>query len=86
MVMEMMGPSLECLFKFCKRRFSVKTTLMLIDNLVQRIEIVHQCNFIHRDIKPDNFLIGLGKKQSTIFVIDFGLSKRFRDPRTGDHI
>ena len=41
---------------------------------------------MHRDIKPDNFLIGIGKKQHYVYVIDFGLAKRFRDPKTGEHI
>ena len=41
---------------------------------------------MHRDIKPDNLLIGIGKKQHYVYVIDFGLAKRFRDPKTGEHI
>jgi len=41
---------------------------------------------LHRDIKPDNFLIGIGKKQHYVYIIDFGLAKRFRDPKTGEHI
>lgn len=37
-------------------------------------------------MKPENFLVGLGKKIRNIFTIDFGLSKRYRDPKTHEHI
>ena len=47
---------------------------------------MHSKNFIHRDIKPENFLIGRGKKADTVYVIDFGLSKKYKDSRTGEHI
>jgi serine/threonine protein kinase len=43
---------------------------------------MHNKNFIHRDMKPDNFLVGKGNKQDMINMIDFGLAKRYRDPKT----
>lgn len=86
MVMDLLGPSLEDLFSFSKRKHSLKTVLMLADQMINRIEYVHAKNLIHRDIKPDNFTIGLGKRANQVHVIDFGLAKKFRDPRTQQHI
>lgn len=60
MAMELMGPSLIDLFQFCGFKFSLKTTVMLAYQLVCRMEQMHDKNFVHRDIKPDNFLMGLG--------------------------
>ena len=50
------------------------------------MEYIHSKNFIHRDVKPDNFLMGLGKKGNLVYIIDFGLAKKYRDARTHQHI
>ena len=59
---------------------------MIADQMITRLEYMHNNNFIHRDMKPDNFLMGVKGKANTVYMIDFGLSKRYRDPKTGQHI
>lgn len=59
---------------------------MLADQMIQRIEFIHSRFFIHRDIKPDNFLIGRDGYQHYIYLIDFGLAKRYKDQKTMEHI
>eukprot|EP01012_Entosiphon_sulcatum_P047020 TRINITY_DN635_c0_g1_i10.p3 TRINITY_DN635_c0_g1~~TRINITY_DN635_c0_g1_i10.p3 ORF type:complete len:337 (+),score=78.41 TRINITY_DN635_c0_g1_i10:1476-2486(+) len=86
MVIDLLGPSLEDLFNFCGRKFSIKTVLMLADQMISRVEYFHSKNFLHRDIKPDNFLMGTGKKGHHVYIIDYGLAKKYRDPKTHQHI
>lgn len=86
MVMDLLGPSLEDLFNACNRKFSLKTVLVLADQMLVRIELMHSKSFVHRDIKPDNFLIGTGKKKNLVCMIDFGLAKMYRDLKTHKHI
>lgn len=86
MVIELLGPSLEDLFTFCNRRFSLKTVLMLADQMIARIEFIHSKFFIHRDIKPDNFLMGVGRHCNKLFLIDFGLAKKYYSVTVHAHI
>lgn len=78
LVMELLGPSLENLFNQLGKKFSLKTTLMLADRMIRRVEYVHSKGFVHRDVKPDNFLIGASQKANKLYIIDFGLSKRYQ--------
>ena len=59
---------------------------MMAIQCIARMETLHDKGFIHRDIKPENFLMGVGKKSHIVYAIDFGLAKRYLDPRTGNHI
>ena len=86
LIMELLGPSLEDLFNYCKRKFTLLTTVMLAEQMLSRIELIHSKKFIHRDVKPDNFLMGKGSKNHQVYIIDFGLGKRYRNPNTGLHI
>ncbi|KAF9035295.1 kinase-like domain-containing protein [Panaeolus papilionaceus] len=86
MIIDLLGPSLEELFKRCNRHFSLKTVLLLADQLISRIEFIHSNSLVHRDIKPANFVMGTGKASHMVNVIDFGLAKKYRDARTSNHI
>ena len=87
LVMEMLGPSLEKLFNKYNKKFSLLTVVMIVEQILYRLEFIHSKNLIHRDMKPDNFLIGKKENnKSTIYAIDFGLSKKYKASKTGLHI
>jgi len=86
MVIEMLGPSLEDLFNYCGRKFSLKTVLLLADQLIDRICTLHTKGYLHRDLKPENILIGLEENASTLYLIDYGLAKKWKVSPTNEHI
>ena len=86
LVQPLLGPSLEQLFDFCGRRLSLGTTLQLGVQLLRRLEAVHAAGFLHRDVKPDNILMGVrGPAERVAHLVDYGLSKRYRNA-DGAHI
>ncbi|KAH7889433.1 CK1/CK1/CK1-G protein kinase [Phlebopus sp. FC_14] len=88
LVIDLLGPSLEDLFDMCGRKFSIKTVCMAARQMISRVQTIHEKNLIYRDIKPDNFLIGRPgtKAANVIHVVDFGMAKQYRDPKTKQHI
>ncbi|KAG8625336.1 hypothetical protein KVT40_007087 [Elsinoe batatas] len=71
---ELLGPSLTDLFLYCGGTFSLKTVLLIMDQLLERFRVIHEHEIVHRDVKPSNCLLGAGEKSNTLFVTDFGLS------------
>ncbi|EQB60565.1 casein kinase i [Vairimorpha apis BRL 01] len=82
-VMELLGKSLETLFTECNRKFSIKTVCLLAIKMIENIELLHNKHFLHRDIKPDNFVFNIA--QDTVYLIDFGLAKEYRNSVTLKH-
>jgi len=84
LVLEYLGPTLEQLFNFCNRKFTLKTNLLIIDQLITRLENIHCHGILHKDLKPENFLIGYYDK-NLIYLIDFGLSVNYINNRNFSH-
>lgn len=81
MIFDVLGPSLEDLFNFCERKFSLQTILLLANQLLQRLEWIHQKGrIIHGDIKPQNCLMGGTTVDNTVYIVDLGMcSERYNE-------
>jgi serine/threonine protein kinase len=77
MIQDLLGPSLQDLFEYCERRFSLKTVLLLAEQVISRVKYIHSKSYIHRDIKPENFVMGVGKLGNMVYAIDFGVAASF---------
>eukprot|EP00434_Breviolum_minutum_P018853 symbB.v1.2.016629.t1/scaffold1241.1/size129723/4 len=81
LAMEFLGKSLEDHVQMCGGQFKPKTACLVAEQILMRIEYLHSRGVVHRDIKPENFMWGVGSKQHHLYIIDFGLSKRYWDKR-----
>ena len=86
LVMELMGQNLREYLELCDGKFSLKTTLMLADQILSNLEYINYKGFLHRDIRPEKFIMGLGKKSKNVYMLDFGCAKRWKDNKTNEHI
>ena len=88
LIMEFLGPNLNELLTYCetKKKFTIGTVCLIAFQILNRIETLHKRHYIHRDIKPENFCIGTEDKSTTIYLVDYGLSKRYKNSKNHQHI
>ena len=87
MIIDFLGPNLIELFNYCGcKKFTISSVCLIALQALNRIENLHKHHYLHRDIKPENFLIGIHEKSNVIYLIDFGLSKRYKNAKTHQHI
>ena len=79
MAFDRLSQSIDKLFNYRMRNFSLKTVLMLADQMISAIQFFHSKGFVHRDIKAENFMMGAGKNKSILYLIDFGLAGKYRN-------
>ena len=86
LVMELMGKSLEDIFEsLVVKKMTVRCVCNIAYQMMEIMEYIHKKHIIHRDIKPDNFVIGRGEKKKYVYLLDFGLAKKYRSSRTLEH-
>ncbi|KIM92262.1 hypothetical protein PILCRDRAFT_117298 [Piloderma croceum F 1598] len=86
LVLDLLGADLQSLRRKRGGRFSIRTTLTLAIRLIPTIRYIHSKGFVHRDLKPGNMLLGPKGSEISVYIVDFGLARRYRNPRTGVHM
>jgi len=79
LAMDRLGKSLEDRVRACHGILKPLTVALVSEQVLCRIEYLHSKGIVHRDIKPENFMWGMGERQHHLYLIDFGLSKRYYD-------
>ena len=74
MATDLMGPSLEDLLTYCRGKLSLKTTLLIAEQALRLLRCLHKAEWLHRDVKPDNFVMGTGRDANNMYVIDMGVA------------
>lgn len=87
MVMQRLGSSIESLFQNCFNKFSMGTIARIAIQGIQRLQYLHSMGFVHRDVKPENMMMGsTAFDESILYLVDFGLAKSYLDPVTKSHL
>ena len=81
LIMQLLGKDLESYLNQFKK-FSLKTVCILGKQMLNILESIHEKHILHRDIKPENFVMGLNHNSNKVYLIDFGLAKKYRSIKT----
>ena len=84
LIMQLMGQSLEDLINI-KKTFPIKTVCLLGYQMINILEFIHNKHIVHRDLKPDNFVMGINESAKNVYLLDFGLAKKYRSSVTLKH-
>ena len=85
LVMPLLGNSLLNKFIIKNKAVNINDICSVAIQILDRIEWIHSNNIVYRDIKPENFLFGR-KDEDILYLIDFGLCKKYKSSKTGKHI
>ena len=84
LIMQLMGKSLEDLINI-RKTFPLKTVCLIGYQMITVLEYIHNKHIVHRDLKPDNFVMGLNELAKYVYLLDFGLAKKYRSSTTLKH-